>query len=81
MIWVLGVRPDSLQGEDAHHSGEEILQLLESHGIVDVDVEYREFIYKRLIGPALLRSVSNFEHHCRRSRSPHSRSRATHRCL
>ena len=56
-MWV-GVRPDSLQGEDAYHSSKEILQLLESYGIVDVDVENRKSIYKRSVGPARLLPVS-----------------------
>ncbi|KAI0276971.1 hypothetical protein BGY98DRAFT_1097794 [Russula aff. rugulosa BPL654] len=58
VLWV-GVRPDSLQGEDAFNSGNEILNLLASFDIVDVDVEYRESVYKRSVGPALLRTVSN----------------------
>ncbi|KAF8839846.1 hypothetical protein BDN67DRAFT_990623 [Paxillus ammoniavirescens] len=58
VLWV-GVRPDSLPGEDAFSSSNEILNLLASFGIVEVEVEYRESVYKRLVGPALLRSVSN----------------------
>ncbi|KAI0311475.1 hypothetical protein OF83DRAFT_1068738 [Amylostereum chailletii] len=59
VLWV-GVRPDSLQAEDAYNSGKEILDLLASFDIVEVEVEYRESVYKRSGGPALLRSVSNF---------------------
>ncbi|KDQ53459.1 hypothetical protein JAAARDRAFT_424691 [Jaapia argillacea MUCL 33604] len=58
VLWV-GVRPDSLQVEDASNSGNEILNLLASLDINDVEVEYRESVYKRSDGPALLRSVSN----------------------
>ena len=58
VLWV-GVRPDSLQGEDAFNSSNEILHLLGSFEIIDVEVEYRESVYKRSAGPALLRSVSN----------------------
>jgi hypothetical protein len=58
VIWV-GVRPDSLQVEDAFSSGNEILHLLASFDIDDVEVEYRESVYKRSVGPPLLRSVSN----------------------
>ncbi|KAG9086926.1 hypothetical protein FRC06_002815 [Ceratobasidium sp. 370] len=58
VIWV-GVRPDSLQGEDAFHSSNEILRLLEGFDIFDVEVEYRESIYKWSVDPALLHSVSN----------------------
>ncbi|KAF8260461.1 hypothetical protein EI94DRAFT_1610857 [Lactarius quietus] len=58
VLWI-GVRPDSLQGEDAFNSGEEILDLLARFQIDDVEVEYRESVYRRSVGPALLRSVSN----------------------
>ncbi|KAL5531494.1 hypothetical protein ACEPAG_4371 [Sanghuangporus baumii] len=58
VLWI-GVRPDSLQSEDAFNSGNDILRLLASFDIDDVEVEYRESIYKRSVGPALLRSVSN----------------------
>jgi hypothetical protein len=58
VLWV-GVRPDSLQGKDAFSSGNEILDLLASFDINDVEVEYRESIYKRSDGPALLPSVSS----------------------
>jgi hypothetical protein len=60
VLWV-GVRPDSLQGEDAFRSGDEILSLLASFDIGDVEVEYRESVYKRSVGPALLRSVDDFD--------------------
>jgi hypothetical protein len=58
VIWV-GVHPDSLQGEDAFNSGNEILNLLVTFDIDDIEVEYRESVYRRWVGPALLRSVSN----------------------
>ncbi|KAI0801257.1 hypothetical protein C8Q74DRAFT_1214903 [Fomes fomentarius] len=58
VIWI-GVRPDSLRGEDAFSSSNEILGLLARFDINDVEVEYRESVYRRLAGPALLRSVSN----------------------
>lgn len=58
VIWV-GVQPDSLRGEDAFNSSNEILGLLARFDINDVEVEYRESVYKRLAGPALLRSVSS----------------------
>ena len=53
MLWV-GVCPDLFQGEDAFNSGKEILCLLASF-------EYRESVYKRSVGPACLRSVSNLK--------------------
>ena len=58
VLWV-GVCPDSLQGKDAFSSGNEILHLFARFGINDVEVEYRESVYKWSDGPALLRSVSN----------------------
>ncbi|KAG8729944.1 hypothetical protein FRC10_003284 [Ceratobasidium sp. 414] len=58
VIWV-GVRPDSLQGEDAFNAGNDILHLLASFDVDDVEVEYRESIYQRSAGSALLRSVSS----------------------
>ncbi|OSX68117.1 hypothetical protein POSPLADRAFT_1043258 [Postia placenta MAD-698-R-SB12] len=59
MIWI-GVRPDSLNGEDAFGISNDILDLLAKFDIDDVEVEYRESVYKRSAGPALLRSVSDF---------------------
>ena len=58
VLWV-GVLPDSLQGEDAVNSGNDILDILANFAIVDVDVEYRESVYRRSVGPKLLRHVSN----------------------
>ena len=57
VIWV-GVYPDSLLG-GVDKAANEILDLLARYDIDDVEVEYRESIYKRLVGPDLLRSVSN----------------------
>ena len=37
----------------------DILNLLAGFNIHDVQVEYRESVYRRSVGPALLRSVSN----------------------
>jgi hypothetical protein len=58
VIWV-GVYPDSLLGEVAYKAANDILDLLARYKIDDVEVEYRESIYKRSVGPDLLRSVSN----------------------
>ncbi|KAH9933544.1 hypothetical protein B0H21DRAFT_825804 [Amylocystis lapponica] len=57
VLWI-GVRPDSLEGAQAVSSGSGILALLKSFGIEDVEVEYRESIYRRSAGPELLRHVS-----------------------
>ncbi|KAI0927764.1 hypothetical protein AcW1_005200 [Taiwanofungus camphoratus] len=58
VIWI-GVLPDSLEGAQAVSSSEGILVLLKSFGIEDVEVEYRESIYRRSVGPELLRHVSS----------------------
>lgn len=60
-LWI-GVRPDSLEGAQALSSGAEILELLKLFGIEDVEVEYRESIYRRSAGPQLLRHVSKVNH-------------------
>lgn len=60
-LWI-GVRPDSLEGAQALRSGAEILELLKLFGIEDVEVEYRESIYRRSAGPPLLRHVSKVNH-------------------
>ncbi|KAF8162649.1 hypothetical protein B0H34DRAFT_794449 [Crassisporium funariophilum] len=57
VLWI-GVRPGSLEGAPAFSSGAEILEILKSFGIEDVEVEYRESIYMRSAGPELLRHVS-----------------------
>lgn len=58
VIWI-GVLPDSLEGPQAISSSEAILMLLKSFGIEDVEVEYRESIYRPSVGPELLRHVSS----------------------
>ncbi|KAJ7077374.1 hypothetical protein B0H15DRAFT_861665 [Mycena belliarum] len=57
VLWI-GVVPDSLQPEDAFASANELLALLADFDIDDVEVEYRESLYKRFAGSPLLRSVS-----------------------
>lgn len=58
VLWI-GVVPDSLQPEDAFASANKLLALLAEFGIDDVEVEYRESLYKRFAGSPLLRSVSD----------------------
>jgi hypothetical protein len=60
VIWV-GVCPASLQAEDAFISGNMILEVLVSFQINDVEVEYRESIYRRSAGPALLHPASEID--------------------
>lgn len=60
-IWI-GVLPDSLSGEQAHHSSQAILSLLkEDSGITDVDIAYRESIVKLSSGPELFAPVSDYD--------------------
>jgi len=58
VIWV-GVRPGSLMGEHAFNAANDILEILGAFDIRDVEVEFRESIYRRSVGPALLKSVSS----------------------
>lgn len=60
-LWI-GVRPDSLEGAQALSSGADILELLKVFGIEDVEVEFRESLYRRSVGPPLLRHVSKVNH-------------------
>ncbi|KXN93289.1 hypothetical protein AN958_00213, partial [Leucoagaricus sp. SymC.cos] len=61
VIWV-GVRPGSLQAEHAFNAAQDILSILDTYQIRNVEVEFRESIYHRSVGPPLLKSVSNFNH-------------------
>jgi hypothetical protein len=59
-IWV-GVLPDTLTGDVAFHSSNDILDLLKEHGISDVDVAYRESVARGLSGPELFAPVSDLD--------------------
>lgn len=59
-IWV-GVLPDTLTGEKAFHSSNDILDLLKEHGIFDVDVAYRESVARVFNGPELFAPVSDLD--------------------
>ena len=59
-IWV-GILPDTLTGEVAFHSSNDILDLLKEHGISDVDVAYRESVARGFNGPELFAPVSDFD--------------------
>jgi hypothetical protein len=60
-IWV-GVTPNTLTGEVAHHSSRDILDLLQRYNITDVDVAYRESEVQSLAGPELFAPVSDENH-------------------
>jgi len=59
-IWV-GVLPDTLTGEEAFHSSNDILDLLKEHGIFDFDVAYRESMVRGFSGPELFAPVSDLD--------------------
>jgi hypothetical protein len=56
VLWI-GVLPDTLVGEDAFNSANGLLELLERYGITDVDIEYRQSVYRRTVDPPLSESV------------------------
>jgi hypothetical protein len=59
-IWV-GVLPDTLAGEIAFNSANEILSILQQHGINDIEVAYRESVYKPSSGPSLFGHSSDLD--------------------
>jgi len=58
VIWV-GVYPGSTTADTAHDSSKDILTLLKGYDIEDVEVEWRESIYRSAGGSALLCSFDN----------------------
>lgn len=59
-IWV-GVLPDTLTGEVAFHSSNDILNHLKEHGISDIDVAYRESVVRGFSGPELFAPISDLD--------------------
>ena len=59
-IWV-GVLPDTLTGEVAFHSSNDILDLLKEHEIFEIDVAYRESVARGFSGPNLFAPVSDLD--------------------
>ena len=59
VLWI-GVTPKSLSGEDAHTAAFGCLDILKEFDITDVDVEFRESVYTRSVGPRLLKRVFDF---------------------
>jgi hypothetical protein len=59
-IWI-GVLPETLTGAVAHESSKDIRTFLDSLQVQDVDIAYRESVYKTLPGhgPALFRPVED----------------------
>ena len=58
VLWI-GVMPQSLSSEDAHTAAIGCLQCLELFQLTDVEVEFRESIFTRSVGPKLLKSISS----------------------
>ena len=71
VIWV-GVIPNSTSSDTAHDVSQEILKLLQDHGVEDAVVEWREAVLQRLAGLPLMRHVGNANatHHVRRFLTP-----------
>ncbi|KAI0786845.1 hypothetical protein C8Q75DRAFT_734397 [Abortiporus biennis] len=59
-IWI-GVFPDSTTATAAHYAAQDILAVLHTYQITDVDVDFRESIYLRNVGPRLLKPVGNLD--------------------
>lgn len=59
-IWV-GVLPGTLASQVAFDSANDILPMLQQHGITDIDVAYRESVFKPSSGPVLFRHASDLD--------------------
>jgi hypothetical protein len=59
-IWV-GVFPDRIPATAAHDAAKVVLGLLAGHQITDVDVDFRESLYRREAGPQLLSPVGDLD--------------------
>lgn len=53
VIWV-AVYPGSISADTAHDVSQDILELLERNGVEGVEVEWREAVTEKAVGPALL---------------------------
>jgi hypothetical protein len=62
VLWI-GVNPNTLLKKDAFSSANGLLKLLKCHNISNIDVEYCESLYRRLVakGPHLFQSVSDYK--------------------
>ncbi|THH10642.1 hypothetical protein EW146_g8312 [Bondarzewia mesenterica] len=57
-IWI-GVFPESTTATAAHYAAQSVLALLQKYQITDVDVDFRESIHTREVGPRLLKPVND----------------------
>jgi len=60
VVWI-GVRPNSLKTKDAFNAAHDILAILENFNVHDVEVEFRESVYRCSVGPPLLKPVMDFD--------------------
>ena len=59
-MWI-GVFPGSTTATAAHDAAQSVLALLQRYQITDVDVDFRESIYTRDVGPCLLKPVEDWD--------------------
>ncbi|KAL5480421.1 hypothetical protein ACEPAI_1691 [Sanghuangporus weigelae] len=59
-IWI-GVSPDTTSATAAHGAAQDVLALLKDYEITDVDVDFRESVYVREVGPRLHRPVGDLD--------------------
>ncbi|KAH9952730.1 hypothetical protein BC827DRAFT_1159571 [Russula dissimulans] len=57
----VGILPDTLTGEVAFHSSQDILGLLREHGITNVKVVYHESVFRPSSGPELFAPISDLD--------------------
>lgn len=71
VVWV-GVAPGSTSSDIAHEVSQDILGVLQKHGVEDAVIEWREAVLQKLTGPPLMRHVNsdNPTHHVRRFLTP-----------
>lgn len=60
ILWI-GLSPSTTSASTAHLASQEILAILASYEIPDVEVEFRESTYTPYTGPALLECVEEFD--------------------
>ncbi|KAL5514043.1 hypothetical protein ACEPAG_2804 [Sanghuangporus baumii] len=59
-IWI-GVSPDTTSATAAYGAAQDVLALLKDFEITDVDVDFRESVYVREVGPRLHRPVGDLD--------------------
>jgi len=59
-IWI-GVSPESTSATAAHDAAQVVLALLKNYQITDVDIDFRESLYTREVGPRLHEPVGDLD--------------------